>query len=99
MVVVHASKDSPEMVVEKVLVGESVEKLGFFEVIVKVKPALVKDLSVSVVVEPEGVVVVHDHSVKVEPSMVVVHAPVVELKDDESDDITSSDPPEVVDVL
>ena len=99
MVVVHASKDSPEIVVKKALVGESVEKLGFIEVIVKVSPDMVKDLSVSVVVEPSGIVTVHDHSVTVEPSMVVVHAPVVELKDDESDDITSTDPPEVVDVL
>ena len=39
------------------------------------------------------------HSTKVSPLIVVVVASVVELKDDESDDITSTDPPEVVDVL
>jgi hypothetical protein len=39
------------------------------------------------------------HSVTVEPSMGVVHAAVVELKDDESDEIASTDPPEVVEVL
>ena len=79
--------------------GESVEKLGLLDDMVKVSPDMVKDLSVSVVVEPSGIVTVHDHSVTVEPSMVVVHAPVVELKDDESDDKTSTYPYEVVDVL
>ena len=39
------------------------------------------------------------HSVTTEPSMVVVHAPVVVEKDDESDEMVSTDPPEVVDVL
>ena len=56
MVVVHASKDSPEIVVKKALVGESVEKLGLLDDMVKVSPDMAKDLSVSVVVEPSAMV-------------------------------------------
>ena len=79
--------------------GESVEKLGFIEVMVKVSPDWVKLLSVVVVVLPSAMVKVSLHSVTTEPSMVVVHAPVVVEKDDESDEMVSTDPPEVVDVL
>ena len=51
-----------------------------------------KDLSVSVVVEPSGIVTVHDHSVTVEPSMVVVHAPDVLLKVESDESMVMVEP-------
>lgn len=103
--VVHASKVEPEMVVVKTEEGDELEKLGLLDDIVKVSPDMVKVLSVTVVVvmmllsEHEGTEEVSVHSMKVLVPIVVVQAPVVELKDDELDEMVETAPVESVDVL